>query len=128
LFLVRSETRQREVAVRRALGAGRLSITRYFLAESALLAGAGGLIGLALAWGAVRLGGVFGPAHLPRLGEVHLDWIVVAFTFALTVLAALTFGAIPLWRGAPLDRSLHESGRGTTPSRSRHRAREVPLG
>ena len=67
----------------------------------------------------------FGPANLPRLGEVHLDWIVVAFTFALTVLAALTFGAIPLWRGAPLARSLHESGRGNTPSRGRHRARQL---
>jgi putative ABC transport system permease protein len=125
LFLVRSETRQREVAVRRALGAGRLGIARYFLAESALLAGAGGLIGLALAWGAVRLLVSFGPANLPRLGEVHLDWTVVAFTFALTVLAALTFGAIPLWRGAPLARSLHESGRGNTPSRGRHRARQL---
>src|SRR4029453_1422189 len=94
LFLVRSETRQREVAVRRALGAGRLGITRYFLAESALLAGAGGFIGLALAWGAVRLLVSSGPANLPRLGEVHLDWIVVAFTFALTLPPALAFGGI----------------------------------
>jgi len=128
LFLVRSEARQREVAVRRALGAGRLGIAYYFLAESALLAALGGLIGLALTWVAVRLLVVFGPANLPRLGEVRLDWIVVAFTFALTVLAAVTFGAIPLWRGMPLAASLHESGRGNTASRGRHRARQLLMG
>jgi putative ABC transport system permease protein len=128
LFLVRSEARQREVAVRRALGAGRLEIAYYFLAESALLAALGGLIGLALTWGAVRLLVVFGPANLPRLGEIRLDWIVVAFTLALTVLAALMFGAIPLWRGAPLAASLHESGRGNTASRGRHRARQLLMG
>jgi putative ABC transport system permease protein len=128
LFLVRSEARQREVAVRRALGAGRLGIAYYFLAESALLAALGGLIGLALTWVAVRLLVVFGPANLPRLGEVRLDWTVVAFTFALTVLAALTFGAIPLWRGASLAAALHESGRGNTASRGRHRARQLLMG
>src|SRR5439155_7577926 len=88
------------VAVRRALGAGRLGIARYFFAESALLSIAGGAIGLALAWGAVRLLVAHGPATLPRLGEVRLDGVTVAYTCGLTMLAALAFGAIPLWRGA----------------------------
>ena len=67
LFLVRSEARQREIAVRRALGAGGAGIARYFLTESLLLSIAGGVIGLALAWGAVQLLVAFGPANLPRL-------------------------------------------------------------
>jgi predicted permease len=128
LFLVRSEARQREVAVRVALGAGRLGIARYFFAESVLLSMAGGVIGLALAWGAVRLLVQRGPASLPRLGEVRLDGVAVAYTFVLSLLAAMVFGAIPLWRGTSLAASLHESGRGNTASRSRHRARHLLMG
>ena len=78
LFLVRSETRQREVAVRRALGAGGRSIARYFFSESVLLAAVGGALGLALAWGGVRLLVAFGPANLPRLNEVRIDSVVLA--------------------------------------------------
>ncbi|MGH9174917.1 MAG: ABC transporter permease, partial [Vicinamibacterales bacterium] len=125
LFLVRSETRQREVAVRRALGAGGRGIARYFLTESVLLSIAGGAIGLLLAWGAVRLLVNFGPATLPRLEEVRLDGVAFVFTFVLSMLSALTFGAIPLWHGAPLGPTLHEHGRGNTASRGRHRTRHL---
>jgi putative ABC transport system permease protein len=128
LFLVRSEARQREVAVRQALGASRRAIARYFLAESALLSIAGGAAGLALAWGAVRLVVAFGPANLPRLDEIRLDRVVVAFTFALSVLTGLLFGAIPLLRIAPLPASLHEAGRGNTASRGRYVARHLLMG
>ena len=128
LFLVRSEARQRELAVRRALGAGRLGIARYFLSESALLAVAGGLIGLALAWGSVRLLVTLGPVNLPRLAEIHLDGVSVAFTAALSVVAALAFGAIPLWRGHTAHASLHDGGRGTTASRGSHRTRQLLMG
>jgi putative ABC transport system permease protein len=128
LFLVRSEARQREVAIRVALGAGRLGIARYFFAESVLLSMAGGVIGLALAWGAVRLLVQLGPATLPRLGEVRLDRVAVAYTFVLSVFAALAFGAIPLWRGTSVADSLHESGRGNTASRGRHQARHLLMG
>ena len=128
LFLVRSEARQREVAVRRALGAGSSGIARYFLTESVLLSIAGGVVGLALAWGAVRLLVAFGPTNLPRLHEIRLDGVALAFTFALSLLAGLAFGAIPLLRGAPLAASLHESGRGSTASRGRHRARHLLMG
>jgi putative ABC transport system permease protein len=128
LFLVRSEARQREVAIRVALGAGRLGIARYFFAESVLLSMAGGAIGLALAWGAVRLLVTLGPASLPRLGEVRLDGVAVAYTFVLTILATLVFGTMPLSRGASLAASLHESGRGNTASRGRHQARHLLMG
>jgi putative ABC transport system permease protein len=125
LFLVRSEARQREVAVRRALGAGRGSIAGYFLAESALLSIGGGAVGLVLAWGAVQLLVIFGPTNLPRLEEVRLDRVAIAFTLALSLMTATGFGAIPLLRIAPLPLSLHEHGRGNTASRGRYRARHV---
>jgi predicted permease len=128
LFLVRAEARHREVAIRVALGAGRLGIARYFLAESVLLSIAGGFSGLALAWGAVRLLVTIGPPTLPRLGEVRLDAVAVAYTVVLSLLTALACGAIPLWRGTSLGASLHESGRGSTASRGRHRARHVLMG
>jgi putative ABC transport system permease protein len=127
LFLVRTEARQREVAVRRALGAGRMGIARYFLTESVLLAIAGGVIGQAIAWGAVRLLVTAGPATLPRLSEVRIDGLALAFTCGLTAFAALAFGAIPLWREAPAG-LLHESGRANTASRVRFRARHVLMG
>jgi putative ABC transport system permease protein len=128
LFLVRSEVRHREIAVRRALGAGNRAIARYFLSESVLLSSAGGVIGLALAEGAVRLLAAFGPTSLPRLEEVRLDGVALAFTLALSVLTAVTFGSIPFLRLTPLAASLHESGRGNTASRGRYRARHLLMG
>jgi predicted permease len=128
LFLVRSEARQREVAVRRALGATRLSIARFFLTESLLLSIAGGTLGLGIAAGAVRLLLAFGPATLPRLHEIHLDAVTVAFTAGLSILASVACGAVPLWRGAQLASSLHEVGRGKTASRSHFRVRHLLMG
>jgi predicted permease len=128
LFLVRSEARQREIAVRRALGASRAGIAHYFLAESVLLSIAGGAVGLVIASGAVRLLVRLGPATLPRLEEVQLDGVALAFTFVLSLLAGVAFGAIPLWRGTQLAASLHESGRSNTASRGRHRARHLLMG
>ena len=125
LFLVRSETRQREVAVRRALGAGRGNIVRFFLTESALLSAAGGIAGLAIAFVAVRLLVQLGPASLPRLHEVRVDALTLAFTAGISVLVAVVFGAIPLLHGAPLASTLHELGRGNTASRGRHRSRHL---
>jgi predicted permease len=128
LFLVRSETRQREVAVRRALGATRAGIARYFLSESLLIAAVGGAAGVAIAWGAVRLLVAYGPTNLPRLDEIRLDGAAVLFTFIVSVLAALAFAAIPLLYGTPLASSLHEVGRANTASRSRHRSRQILMG
>ena len=128
LFLVRSEARQREVAVRRALGASGRAMTRYFLSESVLLAVAGGAIGLGIAWGALTLLVAYGPANLPRLDEVRLDGVAVVFTSVLTLLASVAFGSIPLMRLTPVAATLHESGRGNTASRGRHRTRHMLMG
>ena len=128
LFLVRSETRQREVAVRRALGAGGRAIARYFFSESVLLAASGGALGLALAWGGVRLLVAFGPANLPRLDEVRIDSVVLLFAAVLVLVSAAAFGLIPLLRVAPVAATLHEQGRGQTATRGSHRARQLLMG
>ncbi|PYR30833.1 MAG: multidrug ABC transporter substrate-binding protein, partial [Acidobacteria bacterium] len=128
LFLVRSEVRQREIAVRRALGAGTRAIAQYFLTESALLCLAGGAMGLALAWSALHVLVAFGPVNLPRLDEVRLDGLVWAYTFVLSLVTALALGSIPLLRFTPVVQSLHESGRGSAASRGRYRVRHVLMG
>jgi predicted permease len=128
LFLVRSEARQREIAVRSALGAGRAGIARFFLTESVLLATLGGVLGLGITAVGVRLLVAFGPPNLPRLEEVRIDAIVVLFALALGLFSALAFGSIPLMRRRALAPALHESGRGNTASRGRHRTRHLLMG
>jgi predicted permease len=125
LFLVRSDARQREIAVRRALGADRSAVARYFLGESTLLSLIGGALGLAIAWTAVRAVVLLGPSHLPRIHEVRVDEVVVFFAMALSVFTAIAFGSIPLVRFRPLAVALHETGRGQTASRVRHRVRHL---
>ena len=125
LFLVRSESRQREVAVRRALGAGGRGVARFYLAESFLLSTAGGVVGVLLAWTGVRLLVTNAPAALPRLAEISLDGVSLAFTFGISVCAAVLFGAIPLLHSAPLSQALQEHGRSNTANRRRHRARQI---
>lgn len=128
LFLVRAEVRQREVAIRRTLGAGGAALGRYFLSESVVLSTAGGALGLVLAWGGLRLLVRLGPTTLPRLHEVHLDAVGVAYGALLSLAAAILFGTIPLWRSRALTPSLHEQGRASTTARPRHRARHLLLG
>jgi putative ABC transport system permease protein len=125
LFLVRSESRQREVGVRRALGAGTGDIVSYFVAESALLSLAGGLLGLAAAWYGTRLLVAFGPANLPRLNEIRLTPIELVFTLGVSAAAALVFGAVPLARLRLSRVSMVGSARGTTASRGTHRTRQL---
>lgn len=127
LFLVRSEMRQREVAIRRALGAARFGLARYFFTESVLLATAGGAIGLFIAWGALRVLVRIGPSSLPRMHEISLQPIAVAYVALLSLAAAIVFGAIPLWRGTGAA-ALHESGRANTATRQRHGVRQLLLG
>jgi putative ABC transport system permease protein len=129
LFLVRAESRQREVAVREALGAGRRAIAGFYFAETLVLAAAGGALGFVLALGGVRLLVAFGPANLPRLHEVRIDAPAILFTLLVSVAAALALAAAPLLRrrGGPA-RTLHESGRGNTATGGRLRVRSVLMG
>jgi predicted permease len=125
LFLVRAEARQREVAMRRALGAGRGGIARVFLAESALLSIVGGAAGLVLAVTATRLLVAFGPASLPRLDDVRLDAVSLLFTGTLTVVTGLALGALPLLRVVWIAPSLQGGGRTNTGSRKSHHTRHA---
>jgi putative ABC transport system permease protein len=127
LFLVRCDARQREIAVRRALGAGTAGIAGYFLAESALLSIAGGALGLAAAWAGIRLLVASGPALLPRLNEIQLAPIHVVFVLGLVTLATFAFGLIPLARIRSSSTSLHDSSRSAVGA-NRNRTRHVLMG
>jgi len=126
LYLVRAEGRQREVAVRTAIGATRGEIARVFLGESVGLALVGGLAGLALAAAGVRLLLALKPEGIPRLEEVGIDGAVVAFTLLLSLLMGLFIGGLAVLRyGSPdLVPALKEGGRGGTAGKARHRARQ----
>ena len=127
LFLVRAEGRQREVAVRTALGASRGAVFRLFVGESLALSLVGGLVGLGLAAAGVRLLVSLRPEGIPRLEEIGVDGTVLAFTFLLSLFAGLLCGGFAALRyGAPeLVPALKEGGRGGTAGRGRHRARNV---
>ncbi len=126
LFLVRAEGRQREVAIRSALGATRADVAGAYLAESAVLGLLGGALGLALAAAGVRALLSVGPDTVPRLEEIAVDGGVLAFTAAISLFAGLLFGAMPALRGVPNPGTmLGDGGRGSTAGRARHRARGV---
>jgi putative ABC transport system permease protein len=95
LLLARATVRQRELAVRRALGSGRLRIVRLLLTESVLLAAAGGALGLVLAiWGVDLLLATV-PSGVPRTDEVHLSGSAIAFACAASVVTGILFGLAP---------------------------------
>ena len=126
LFLVRAESRQREMAVRAALGAGRLRLSATFLAESVVLAAIGGAAGVVLAAWSTRLLVAYGPPQLPRLHEVRMDPSVLAFAAILTLLSAVVLGLLPAMTGSRSFSSLvRAEGRGQTAGRTRHRLRRL---
>ncbi|HEY6390786.1 MAG TPA: ABC transporter permease, partial [Bryobacteraceae bacterium] len=98
LLLARAFSRQREFALRLALGAGRGRLVRQCLTESTVLALSGGLLGVLLAAIATRPFVVFWPGTLPRAEEVHLDWHVLMFALAASLLSGLLFGLAPVLR------------------------------
>jgi putative ABC transport system permease protein len=103
LLLVRVAARQKEIAVRAALGAGRLRLIRQLLTESSLLALLGGALGLWLAYGAVQVLIALNPPNVPRLAQINLDGRVLAFTFLTTLLVGLLFGLAPALHASKPD-------------------------
>ncbi|HEV7510703.1 MAG TPA: ABC transporter permease [Candidatus Acidoferrum sp.] len=127
LLLVRAEGRQHELAIRAALGARFWDIARALLIESVALGLFAGVLGLGLAYGAIRVLISIAPSHLPRLNEIAIDPAVVAFTLGAALLTGLLFGMIPVikYAGPRIENELRGGGRASTQSRERHRARKV---
>ena len=119
LLLARANGRTREVAVRAALGAGRGRLMQQFLAESVVLGLVGGAAGLVVAYWATRALVALGPASIPRLGEVGVDWRVLAFTITIAVLTSVVFGLVPALAatGHSIARFVSTAGRGTVGAR-----------
>jgi predicted permease len=100
LLLVRASLRERELAMRAALGAGRWQLLRPILAEASLLAAMGTLLGLGLAWVGIHQLRVLAPENLPRLDSIRIDPLVLAFAGLAGLLSALLFGLAPAWRAS----------------------------
>ena len=127
LLLARSEVRRKESAIRAALGAGRARLLRRLVTETMLLAAAGSLAGMALAYIALRLMVALAAANLPGLTNAGLNGRVLLFTLAVTSVTGVLFGLLPSREilGGDLNRSLRESGRGSVNSRLGRRSHSV---
>ena len=123
LLLARGVQRQREQAVRTALGASRWDAMRPALAESLLVTLAGGTLGLALAAAGVRTIGALAAARMPQLEGLGIDLRVALFALLLSLVVAVVCGALPAWRGAAVDpQDALRGARGAGGARSQHRA------
>ena len=127
LLLVRGEVRQSELALRSALGAGRGRIVGSLLIESLTLGLASGVLGVGLAAAGLRLLQAIGPANLPRLTEISINFRTLGFVLLLSVLSGLLLGLIPAWKysGARISAVLRSAGRTASLSRERHRVRNL---
>ena len=127
LLLASAAARQKEMAIRAALGASRLRVIRQLLTESLLLAFAGGTLGLLLAlWGVVFLTKLL-PQSFPRLGEISLDFRVLIFTLVASVFTGILFGLAPALQISRTDvqESLKETGRSVIGGRRQYRLRNL---
>ena len=114
LMMARTAARDREIAIRRAMGAGQMRLIRQMLTESILLSTVGGVIGLLLAtWGVQLLLGLT-PKDIPRLEGVSVDRWALLFTFAISIGTGVLFGLAPAWhaRSLSLNETLRDGGRG----------------
>jgi putative ABC transport system permease protein len=127
LFLARAAAREREIAVRAALGAGRGRLVRQWMTESLLLTLVGGAAGLLVAWGGMRALMAWAPRTIPRADEVALDLPVLLFLLGVSVATGLIFGVLPALHLRRTDLSLgslKDGGRGATAGPGRRRLRQ----
>jgi len=127
LLLVRAIRRQREIAIRLAIGASRLMLLRQMMLESLVLSVSGGILGIGLAVLAVGLGRNLLPETLPRVDEIHLNWAVVGFALLLAVLTGLFCGLAPAFAAlrTNVNASLKEGGRSGSADASHTRLRSA---
>jgi putative ABC transport system permease protein len=126
LFLVRCVAREREMALRTALGATRGRLIRELVIEAAILGVAAGALGVGVAIAGVRVLRAFAPAMLPRVAEIGVDGRVIAFSAFVSLATVFIFGVLPAWQASRADLAgvLKEGGRGTDTAR-RHRLQDA---
>ncbi|HWO02793.1 MAG TPA: ABC transporter permease, partial [Blastocatellia bacterium] len=127
LLLARAAARQKEIAIRVAVGAGRGRLIRQLLTESVMLALVGGVFGIVLAWLGLKVLVSLNPANIPRLGEIRIDARVLGFTLLVSLLTGLVFGLVPALQASrpDLNETLKEGSRGSTGGIGRRRVRNV---
>src|SRR5437773_2763367 len=127
LTLARTERRQQELAVRAALGAGRLRLMRQLLTESVLLACLGGLAGVAVSVIGIKLLAVLIPELMPRLKPIQIDGAALGFTLLISVVTGLAFGCAPAWQAGrtKLNEALKQAGAQATAGFGRRRYRSA---
>jgi putative ABC transport system permease protein len=127
LMLARAATRQKEIALRLALGAGRWRIMRQLLIESVVLAVIGGSLGVLIGWWGLQLFVAASPGNIPRLHEVTLDGAALGFTFGVSLFTGVLFGLAPAWQfsRSDLNEALKEGTRGASAGMATGRTRNL---
>ena len=127
LLLARASLRGREIAVRQTMGAERMRLLRQFLAESLLLFLLGGIAGFAILFFTKKFLLQLVPESLPHMNDISINWGVLGFALAVSVIAGTVFGLAPAWLMSRFDLigTLRQEGRGSSGSRERSRARQI---